>query len=63
LERDQQSKRPILVPIRIDDSVMKSRIGWAAYLRRTRNIGDFAHKDRDAQYFESLGRLVSDLQS
>jgi hypothetical protein len=63
LERDRTSKRPILVPIRIDDGVMKSRIGWAAYLRRTRNIGDFSHKDRDAQYFESLGRLVSDLQS
>jgi TIR domain/Pentapeptide repeats (8 copies) len=62
IERDRTSKRPFLIPIRIDNAVLKSRIGWAAYLRRTRNIGDFSSPHRDAQYFESLGRLISDLE-
>jgi hypothetical protein len=62
LERDRTSKRPSLVPIRIDNFVMKSQVGWAAYLRRTRNIGDFSKRKRDAHYFDVLGRLVSDLQ-
>jgi hypothetical protein len=60
LEREQTSKRPTLVPVRIDSAVMESKIGWAAYLRRTRNIGDFSSQHRDGKYFSSLGRLVSD---
>jgi hypothetical protein len=48
--------------LRIDSAVMNSQIGWAAYLRRTRNIGDFSHRNRDAQYFSTLAQLVNDLQ-
>jgi uncharacterized protein YjbI with pentapeptide repeats len=62
LERDRTSKRPSLIPIRIDNAITKSRVGWAAYLWRTRNIGDFSNYERNARYFESIGRLVSDLK-
>jgi hypothetical protein len=62
LERERLSKRSILLPLRIDESVMKAKVGWAANLRRTRNVGDFSKHRRDAQYFSTLGQLINDIR-
>jgi hypothetical protein len=58
-ERDR--KKPVLLPVRIDDAVMDTPEPWARKLRDQRNIGDFRRwKDQDA-YQESFGRLMRDL--
>ena len=48
------------VPVRLDETVMKTNEAWAAKLR-ARLIGDFQHwKDHDA-YKRSFERVVRDL--
>ena len=62
-EQERLQNRTILVPICIDSAVMKSRSGWAAHLRRTRNIGFFPTKVRDEKYFDVFYRLIGDIRS
>ncbi|HLG13078.1 MAG TPA: toll/interleukin-1 receptor domain-containing protein [Blastocatellia bacterium] len=58
----EESKCPVLFPIRLDDAVMDCNNAWAADIRRTRHIGDFTRwKDYDA-YQKSFERLLRDLQ-
>ena len=63
MEREREQKRTVLFPVRLDDKIMKIQNGWAADIRRTRNIGDFKKwKDRDA-YYQSFDRLLRDLKT
>jgi hypothetical protein len=49
--------------VRIDDSVMKTDMAWAASIRRTRQIGDFSNwKDHDS-YQQAFQRLLRDLRA
>jgi hypothetical protein len=60
-EKERQEDRIVLFPIRIDDAVMRSTVGWAADIRRQRHIGDFRQwRDHDA-YQRALSRLLRDL--
>jgi hypothetical protein len=53
----------VLFPIRLDDAVMQTDRAWAADIRRTRHIGDFAsRKDHDA-YQMAFERLLRDLKA
>jgi hypothetical protein len=53
----------VLFPIRLDDAVMQTDRAWAADIRRTRHIGDFANwKDHDA-YQKAFERLLRDLKA
>jgi hypothetical protein len=39
----------VLFPVRLDQTVVDSKVGWAAKIRRERHIGDFSQwKDRDS---------------
>src|SRR5436309_3569406 len=40
-EMERQEKRLVLFPIRLDNAVNDIDAGWAAYIKRTRHIGDF----------------------
>jgi len=63
LEEERREKRTILFPIRLDDRVLTVESGWAADVRRSRNIGDFTTwKNHDA-YQLSLTRLLRDLKA
>jgi uncharacterized protein YjbI with pentapeptide repeats len=63
LEEENTSCRTILLPIRLDDTVMKIRDGWAAKIKRTRHIGDFSNwKDR-ARYQKAFDTLLKDLKA
>jgi uncharacterized protein YjbI with pentapeptide repeats len=63
LAREQEQKRTVLFPIRLDDAVMEIKAGWPAHIKNTRHIGDFRHwKHRDA-YQKSFARLLKDLKS
>jgi hypothetical protein len=55
LERERETGQPVLLPIRIDDSIFSVSRGWAADIRRTRHIGDFR---RRGSYDESVSRLL-----
>ena len=62
LEEECERKRPLLFPIRIDDTVLETEEAWARMLRGQRNIGDFTRwKDHDA-YQKALERLLRDLK-
>jgi hypothetical protein len=63
MERERQQRRAILFPIRLDDAVQKIEVGWAADVRRSRNVGDFRRwKSRDA-YSKAFERLLRDLKA
>ncbi len=59
-EREQNTM--VLIPIRLDDTVFKVNIGWAAALR-TRNIGDFRHWWNLDDYQQSLSVLRNALSA
>lgn len=63
MERERKQKRVILFPIRLDNSVMAIETGWAADIRRSRNIGNFNHWKKDAAYQKAFNRLLHDLKA
>jgi TIR domain/Pentapeptide repeats (8 copies) len=63
LRREEKEGKQILFPVTIDDAVQQTPLGWAAAIRRKRNIGDFrAWKEHDA-YQQSFQRLLRDLKA
>jgi hypothetical protein len=63
MERERQQKRTILFPIRLDDTVLAVESGWAADIRRSRNIGDFHRWKSHDTYSKSFERLLRDLKA
>ena len=62
-EKEQERKESVLFPIRLDPSVMESKSGWAADIKRSRHIGDFSRwKEHDA-YQHAFERLLEDLRA
>jgi len=63
LEREHREKKPVLFPIRLDDSGMDTNVACAASLRRTRHVGDFSGwKGHDA-YRKAFERLMRDMKA
>ncbi|MEM6435015.1 MAG: toll/interleukin-1 receptor domain-containing protein [Cyanobacteria bacterium P01_D01_bin.115] len=63
LEKERESHKLVLFPVRIDDTVMQNRDGWPRAIKNTRNIGNFCNwKDYDA-YQQVFERLVRDLKT
>jgi hypothetical protein len=63
LDLESERGSPVLFPIRLDEAVMESKVGWAGNIRRTRHIGDFSHwKDHDS-YQQAFDRLLRDLKA
>ena len=62
-EKEQEQGRLMLFPIRIDDAVMRIKVGWAADIRRSRNIGDFTEWKNHAAYQKAFDRLLRNLKS
>lgn len=63
LERERKTGQEILFPVRIDDSILESKAGWAASLRRQRHIGDFREWKNPSMYGKAFQRLTRDLQA
>jgi hypothetical protein len=62
-EKEAKENQTVLFPIRIDETVMQSAVGWAADIRRQRHIGDFRQwKNHDA-YQQAFSRLLRDLKA
>jgi hypothetical protein len=60
---ERSRKETVLLPIRIDNTVMTTREAWAVKLRDQRNIGDFRQWKKPAEYQKSLDRLLRDLRT
>jgi len=62
-EKEEKENRLVLFPIRLDETVMQTDVGWPADIRRQRHIGDFTQwKEHDA-YQKALARLLENLTS
>jgi transcriptional regulator with XRE-family HTH domain len=61
LEKEDNEKRIVLFPIRLDETVMQSTKSWAAHLRRTRHIGDFTGWKEHDKYQGAFIRLLRDI--
>ena len=60
-EKEDREQRPVLFPLRLDETVMQTTKAWAADVRRRWHIGDFTQwKDHDA-YQQAFERLLRDL--
>jgi hypothetical protein len=50
----------VLFPIRLDNAVLESSIGWAALIKRSRHIGDFTCWKQHDEYQRAFNRLLQD---
>ncbi len=63
LEREEEQKKTMLFPVRLDNAVDELKVGWPADVRRDRHIGDFTRwKDHDS-YQKAFERLIRDLKA
>jgi len=61
LAKEQEHRRTVLFPIRLDDAVMESHTGWASAIVQSRQILDFTHWQDQGSYQRALSRLLRDL--
>jgi hypothetical protein len=61
-EKEIASGSTILIPIRLDSTVMETKASWAADIRRQRNIGNFSSWQDTEFYEESFKRLLESLK-
>ena len=62
ITREIHQQRVVLYPIRIDDTVLHSKEGWAADLRQERHIGNFTLWKDPERYQEVFDQLLKHLQ-
>jgi TIR domain len=61
-EKERENKSTLLFPVRLDDAIVESKTGWAADIKRTRQVGAFRRwKDHDG-YRKAFERLLRDLK-
>ena len=63
LELEKDRGELVLFPLRVDETVMNSKIGWAAKLKRDRHIGDFSRWKEHYAYQQAFERLLRDLKA
>jgi hypothetical protein len=63
LDEERQRKQPVLLPIRIDDSVMKTNEPWARLLQGQRHIGDFTKWEEHHTYNQAIQNLLRALRN
>jgi hypothetical protein len=61
MDKEKSQGGTVLFPIRLDDAVIKARSGWAALVRRSRQIADFAAWKDLVKYQVAFARLLRDL--
>jgi len=63
LNKEPEGIPNVLYPIRLDNTVMQSKAGWADDIRRTRHIGDFTHWKNHDNYKMAFDRLLRALKA
>jgi hypothetical protein len=62
-EEERRRNTRVLLPIRLDEAVMRTNQAWAADIRRTRHIGDFTEWEHYPSYQKAFARLLRDLKA
>jgi hypothetical protein len=62
LEEERTRKHLIILPVRIDDAVMRSSLAWASLLRGECSIGDFTRWQENDSYNQSFEHLMRNLR-
>jgi hypothetical protein len=62
-ELEDATGTDVLVPVRLDAAILNAREGWAADIRRQRNIGDFTAWQDAPAYASALTRLLESLRT
>src|SRR5215204_768330 len=62
-EKEDEQKKTVLFPVRLDDTVSEIKTGWAADVRRSRHIGDFRNWKSHDSYRKAFERLMRDLKA
>jgi hypothetical protein len=61
-EERRRRRTQVLLPIRLDDSVMRAQEAWALKLRDQLNIGDFRHWRAPGAYETEFKELLKALK-
>ncbi len=61
--KEIEGRANVLFPVRLDDAVMQSKVGWASHIKLTRHITDFSQWKHHDAYQKSLDRLLRDLKA
>lgn len=61
--REREFKRRIVIPIRLDNDVMTTRLGWAITLRDDRHIEDFGDWENPLSFDRALNRLLDAIRT
>lgn len=62
-EKEDEQKKAVLFPVRLDDAVMDEKTGWAADVRKSRHVGDFRDWKNHDSYRKAFERLMRDLKA
>lgn len=62
LAKEREHRRRLVLPLRIDDEVMSTRIGWGVTLRDDRHIEDFREWNNPLSFSAALHRLIEVLK-
>ncbi len=63
LDLEIERGEPVVFPIRLDDTILQYKIGWAGKLKRERHIGDFTRWQEHNAYQDAFKRLVRSLST
>ena len=61
LKEETRRSETVLLPIKLDETVMETGHTWAADIRHTRHISNFCHWQDDEAYQQALVRLLQEL--
>ncbi len=61
--KEIEGRANVLFPVRLDDAVLQSKVGWASHIKLTRHITDFSQWKHHDAYQKSLDRLLRDLKA
>ncbi len=60
--KETKLKIGVLLPIRLDDSILDVESGWSSDIRNARQIGDFSNWQDATSYERALERLLRDIR-
>ena len=63
LAKERKGKNTVLLPIRLDNTVMECTTAWAAHIQNTRHIRDFIRWKNHDDYQKAFSRLFRDLKA
>ncbi len=63
LDKEKKLKRTVLLPVKLDNTAIKTDQAWIADIQYTRHIGDFTRWKALEEYQKALSRLLHDLKA